>query len=176
VIPAAAIKERLHGRRFAIISTHSNHRRKNWPLERFEELTRWLAEERDISCLFTGTRKNGELLSFCSDDDARRLNGAGLKFSETLELLPSAALTIGNDSALGHYAGLHHIPSLILFSAAHSLPLWAPQQGRFICLQAQVPCRLCSFRIRGCDHDYLCMKAITVAMAKQACDQLLQPE
>jgi ADP-heptose:LPS heptosyltransferase len=174
VTAAGSIRDRLQGRRFAIISTHSNHRRKNWPLERFEQLTRWLVEERDISCLFTGTRQSGELLSFCRENDPRRLNGAGLKFSETLDLLPSATLTVGNDSALGHYAGLHQVPSLILFSAAHSLPLWAPQGGRFICLQAQVPCRLCSFRIRGCDHDYLCMKSITVPMAQRACDELLR--
>jgi ADP-heptose:LPS heptosyltransferase len=174
--PGASIKEKLRGRSFVMISPHSNRRRKDWPLERFGRLARWLADKFDLRCLFVGGESSREILSASLPfDGERQLNGAGeLTFAETLELLPSAVLIVGNDSALGHYAGLREIPSLILFSAAHSLSAWAPQEGRFICLQAQVPCRLCSFRIEGCDHDHLCMKAITLEMAQQACLRLLR--
>jgi ADP-heptose:LPS heptosyltransferase len=176
MIPAALAPEQLRKTPYVIVSPRSNEARRDWPLERFAQLCAWLVEQRNLLCIVTGVPKSAsDFQSVFGLNEPRIIHAAGvLTFSEMIELLPHAALTVGNNSSLGHYAGYYDVPSLILFSASHSVSTWAPQTGRYICLQAQVPCRLCSLRVAQCDHDFLCMKALTLEMAKDACDQLLQ--
>ena len=171
----AALQEQLGSSPYALLAPRSNWARKDWPIERFSELCGWLIREHNLTCLVLGNLENASAYSAAfGSGRPRLLNLAGLlTFSESLELLPRAALTVGNDSALGHYAAVYQVPSLILFSAAHAVATWAPQSGPFICLQAQVPCRLCSFRTDVCDHDHLCMKSLTLEMAQSACNELL---
>ncbi len=161
--------------RFALISPHSGHARKDWPLDRYVGLCLWLAEVHSIRCLITGDpTRRGEYQQIFGSLHRQIVNTVGrLTFPELLSLLPRATLVVTNDSALSHYAARARTPTFVLFSAAHAVFTWGPQQGRFIALQATVPCRLCSFRIEGCDHDHLCMKLLTLEMAQDACGRLL---
>ena len=116
----------LAGDSFAIVHPGSGSPTKNWPAERFAEAIDTLGDRYGISTL---------LLAGPADDDVIRRVAVSLARPAPVlangPLLVVAALMrrarfyLGNDSGLGHLAGLVGVPTLALFGPTDPA-LWLP--------------------------------------------------
>jgi ADP-heptose:LPS heptosyltransferase len=98
---------------FAVIHPFSGGRRKNWPLERFQELGRWLAQRIPVE--------------WCAGPE-EPLAGAR-RFDDLYELacwLADARLFVGNDSGIAHLAAAAGTPVVVLFGPTDPT-VWAPR-------------------------------------------------
>jgi heptosyltransferase III len=102
---------------FAVIHPFSSAARKNWPLERFEELARKLAPTLTVQ--------------WCRGPEDPPLKGA-VVIEDLYELacwLARASLYIGNDSGITHLAAAVGTPVLALFGPASNPAVWGPRGG-----------------------------------------------
>jgi ADP-heptose:LPS heptosyltransferase len=97
---------------------------KNWPIERWRQLARWLNDEDRVELLIvSGEAERDDLLA----DFGRPLRNRSL-----LELageLKGAALFLGHDSGVGHLAAALGLPCVLLFGPTDPA-IWAPPTPR----------------------------------------------
>ncbi len=105
----------------------SGSEKKNWPVEKFGALARWLADELAAQLLIVrgeaderAAKKLRELLG------ERPITVAqGLKLVELAAVLERCVLFLGNDSGITHLAAAVGTPTVAVFGAA-SLSIWEP--------------------------------------------------
>ena len=105
----------------------SGSEKKNWPVEKFGALSRWLADELAAQLLIVrgeaderATQKLTELLGERPITVAK-----GLKLVELAAVLERCVLFLGNDSGITHMAAAVGTPTVAVFGAA-SVPIWEP--------------------------------------------------
>ncbi|HXI85162.1 MAG TPA: glycosyltransferase family 9 protein [Verrucomicrobiae bacterium] len=105
----------------------SGSEKKNWPVEKFGALARWLADELAAQLLIVrgeaderAAKKLGELLG-----ERPVTMAQGLKLVELAAVLERCVLFLGNDSGITHLAAAVGTPTVALFGGA-SLPIWEP--------------------------------------------------
>jgi heptosyltransferase III len=105
----------------------SGSEKKNWPVEKFAALARWLIDELAAQLLIIrgeadeqAAQKLVELLG------TRPITMAqGLKLVELAAVLERCVLFLGNDSGITHLAAAVETPTVAVFGAASS-PIWEP--------------------------------------------------
>jgi heptosyltransferase-2 len=109
------------------IHAGSGSEKKNWPVEKFGALSRWLADELAAQLLIVrgeaderATQKLTELLGERPITVAK-----GLKLVELAAVLERCVLFLGNDSGITHLAAAVGTPTVAVFGTA-SLPIWEP--------------------------------------------------
>lgn len=110
---------------FAVLHPFSGSPRKNWPLERFQELGRWLAQ--------------GMPVEWCAGPE-EPLAGAR-RFHDLYELacwLAQARLFVGNDSGIAHLAAAAGSPVVALFGPTDP-SVWAPRGDRVRVVRSPAP-------------------------------------
>ncbi len=98
---------------FAVIHPFSGSPRKNWPLDRYRELAKWLAERMPVK--------------WCAGP-AESLDGA-VRIDNLYELacwLAGARVYIGNDSGITHLAAAAGTPVVAVFVSTNPA-VWAPR-------------------------------------------------
>ena len=105
----------------------SGSEKKNWPVEKFGALSRWLADELAAQLLIVrgeaderATQKLTELLGERPITVAK-----GLKLVELAAVLERCVLFLGNDSGITHLAAAVGTPTVAVFGAA-SVSIWEP--------------------------------------------------
>ncbi len=109
-------------KRRLVVALHpgSGSPRKNWPLDRWEGLARWLRDERGRELLvISGEAEPPDLLA----GFGRALRS--LPLPTLLDELASCRLFIGHDSGVAHLATAAGTPSLLLFGPTDPA-IWAP--------------------------------------------------
>jgi ADP-heptose:LPS heptosyltransferase len=107
----------------AVIHPFSGSRRKNWPLDRYRELARRLAETMPVAWC-------------CGPEDD--LPEAGIRIPDLYELacrLAGARVFIGNDSGIAHLAAAVGTPVVVLFGPTDPR-VWAPRGDKVSIVQA----------------------------------------
>ena len=107
----------------AVIHPFSGSRRKNWPLSRYHELARCLADSMPVA--------------WCAGPE-ENLAGADIRISDLYELacrLAQASLFIGNDSGIAHLAAAVDTPVVALFGPTDPR-VWAPRGRNVKVVQA----------------------------------------
>jgi len=105
----------------------SGSEKKNWPVEKFAALARWLVDQLAAQLLIVrgeaddrATQKLVELLG------TRPITMAqGLKLVELAAVLERCVLFLGNDSGITHLAAAVETPTVAVFGET-SLPIWEP--------------------------------------------------
>jgi heptosyltransferase III len=111
--PVPRIECRREPKGFAVVHPFSGSKRKNWPLERFEELARWLESLMPVA--------------WCAgpEDPLPR----AVRIDDLYELacwLGGARLFIGNDAGISHLAAAVGVPVIALFGPTDPR-VWAPR-------------------------------------------------
>lgn len=143
---------------------------KDWPLESYREMMRQLDESTELTYLLLG-----------GPDDAGRefpLNSRVIDLRgrtnmvQTAELLRRADYFLGSCSAPLHIATAVGTPVVALYGSSSS-PKWAPKH-KCILVEHRWPCTPCDRIEYGwqCNHQYPCIKSITVAEVIEALHQL----
>jgi heptosyltransferase III len=122
---------RLGCERIVAIHPGSGSEKKNWPVEKFAALARWLVDELAMQLVVVHgeadekpVRRLGELL-----EGRPAIVARGLKLPELAAVLERCALFVGNDSGITHLAAAVGTATVAVFGST-SLPVWEPQGKR----------------------------------------------
>lgn len=128
--------DRRFGEKFApgtgwvAIHPGSGSEKKNWPVEKFASLARWLVDEQGMRLLLVQGEADekvaGKFLPLVAPRPVAITTG--LKLVELAGLLERCALFAGNDSGITHLAAAVGTPTVALFGPA-SLPIWEPRHA-----------------------------------------------
>jgi heptosyltransferase-2 len=161
-------------------STRKNHRNKRWAAERYIELGRTLARDREAATLvFGGDDETAECKKIASGigGDVHVVNTMDLR--QTCALINACAHFVSNDSALMHLAGAMGVPTTGIFGPT-SAP-WvripdAPRQEVRLGLACQ-PCFRYSPRHLSCRHgDFRCLANLDAGRVAEVVKNTLEAE
>jgi len=146
---AAQFLQRMGRERIAALHPGSGSTKKNWPVEKFAALARWLADEMAAQLLVVKGEADEQAVSAflahlqrgrpsptggrdvgrASELPSHIALASGLKLPELAAVLERCALFIGNDSGVTHLAAAVGTPTVALFGPASS-PIWEPRGER----------------------------------------------
>ena len=116
-----------------IVALHpgSGSAKKNWPVEKFTALARWLVDELDRQLVVVrGEADESVVAQLVAALPPRSVTlAAGLKLGELAAVLERCTAFVGNDSGITHLAAAVGTPTVALFGPA-SVPIWEPRGDR----------------------------------------------
>jgi ADP-heptose:LPS heptosyltransferase len=138
-----------------------------WPLERYAEVARALAEQGFFVLFLGGPGEQEACQDMASRMGSRALSLAGrLSPLESCEALRRCAFVVCNDSGVQHMAAAVSTPCVSIFSRQDQRGKWRPYGSQHIVLQKDVPCHTCF--LKECPHDNLCVKRVEVSEVLEA--------
>jgi len=196
----AAMAAELAGlaRPVVAVNTMSGRDIKNWPLDRFVAVCRWITAELGGTVVLLGgpgdARNAAAILREVGaggrDAGAGRLGaglgeaGAGprqagtggardfvgrLALDQSFAMLRHVDLYLGNDSGLTHAAAMSRVPTVAVFSGIDPIGAWMPLGPEVTAIRAEVGCSPCHLtHITDCPNQHVCIQAIPVATVKAA--------
>jgi heptosyltransferase-2 len=145
---------------------------KRWPVERYAETARTLAEKTRAPLLILGA-KNDEAVAAqlaAALPDALNLCGK-TSLQELMHILAAARLVLSNDSGAMHLASALGAPTVAIFGSTEPRRT-GPLGSRTRILRRHVPCSPCF--LRGCPLDFACMTQIKPGEVADAATSLLE--
>jgi len=116
-----------------IVAIHpgSGSEKKNWPMEKFSAVARWVSDELAAQLLvIQGEADEHVVQKLTKTLESRPFTiASGLKLVELAAVVERCALFLGNDSGITHLASAVGTPTVAMFGAA-SLPIWEPRGNR----------------------------------------------
>lgn len=145
---------------------------KRWLPERFAEVAKNIAAQKNMQWVLLGTRRDidlGQRIANLLDNHC--VNRIGQTTIEQLiEELRECRLLLTNDTGTMHLAALLGVPTVSIFGSTEPL-LTGPLGDGHIVLRHHVECSPCF--LRECPIDFRCMKAVTVSEVTDAVMSLL---
>ena len=128
---AARVLEGLTREPLVAIHPGSGSEKKNWPVEKFAALGRWLVDELAVGLLVVhGEADDAEVGQLTKLLSPRRVTVVrGLKLPELAAVIEQCALFLGNDSGVTHLAAAVGTPTVAFYGPA-SLHIWEPRPWR----------------------------------------------
>jgi len=116
---------------FAVLHPGSGSAKKNWPVEKFAALARWLVDELALPLVVVRGEADERVVGNLSAALVPRpvTLATGLKLVELAGVLERCAVFAGNDSGITHLAAAVGAPTVALFGPA-SVPIWEPRGDR----------------------------------------------
>lgn len=163
---------------FVVLHATSTNPAKCWPANAFRVLLKQILATTPVTVLFFGTRQDVALYddwinAMSIPERHRCVNLSGqTTVRETVALLHSARLMVGNDSGMTHLASLAGVPVVALFGPSD------PQQWRplgkdvVVMTRPDLACRPCRLKI-SCDDRYPCLTEISPEQVMAACKPYL---
>jgi heptosyltransferase-2 len=140
---------------------------RRWFHDRFAAVVKRIAVELKLTVIIVGGPDDveaGESVMHLSGGLARNLAGrTGLR--ETIWLMHAAKAVVTNDTGPMHVASAIGVPVVTWYGAANEAEIAPPSPNTTI-LNAHVPCSPCVKE--SCNHDLICLKAITPDMVMAA--------
>jgi heptosyltransferase III len=116
-----------------IVAIHpgSGSEKKNWPVERFSAVARWISDELAAQLLVIQGEADEHVVEKLTESlDPRPFTiASGLKLAELAAVLERCVLFLGNDSGITHLAAAVGTPAVAMFGAISS-PIWEPRGER----------------------------------------------
>jgi ADP-heptose:LPS heptosyltransferase len=142
---------------YIIIHMGSGDAIKEWPPEKWKELTHKLSQD----CHFLVFTGRGEREAKMIQEISCGLNLCDqLSWSECISLVRDAGALISVDTGIAHVAAAFNTPSILIFTGIHPLDLWCPLSPNAHILTHPVPCSPCH-RAGGC-AAMSCIKNVSV--------------
>jgi len=117
----------LEGERLVAMHPGSGSSHKNWAVEKFGAVGRWLIDEMAAQLLVIQGEADetavGQLVRLLAPRPLRVVRG--LKLTELAAVLERCSLFVGNDSGISHLAAAVKTPTVALFGPV-SVPIWEP--------------------------------------------------
>jgi lipopolysaccharide heptosyltransferase II len=145
---------------------------KRWLPERFAEVAKVIAAQRDIQWILFGTKKDAaigeQICNTLGDSCVNRIGQTTIE--ELIDELRKCRLVLTNDTGTMHLASLIGLPVVAIFGSTEPR-LTGPLGDGHVVLRHQVECSPCF--LRQCPIDFRCMKAVSVAEAVEAVSTIL---
>ena len=122
---------RLGREQIAALHPGSGSEKKNWPVEKFAALGRWLVDEMAMQLVVVRGEADERVVTQLTSALAPRpvTVATGLKLVELAGVLERCVVFAGNDSGITHLAAAVGTPTVAVFGPA-SLPIWEPRGDR----------------------------------------------
>jgi heptosyltransferase III len=165
-IPPTELCHRTNITRVAIHPT-SSRATKNWPKEKFVELTSHLLKRGYDPVWIIGPKERTEWISIKGDFDMPEFS----TLDALARFIYESAYLVGNDSGLGHLASFLEIPTLTITRRKALARLWAPSYttGVIVTPPAWIP-NIRGFRLR----DRYWQKWISIKKVLRSFDRLVK--
>lgn len=139
---------------------------KRWPVERFAELARRLAEAGAAVLVLGSVRDAGSGATIAAHSPALDLTGK-TRLCEVVDILSVADAAVTNDSGLMHVAAALDVPVVAIYGS--TTPVFTPPlSARAVALAQDLPCRPCFERECPLRH----LACLTNTSAQRAMDAL----
>jgi len=178
--PTVAQMRRNWKGKVVVVNTSSGREIKNWPLDNFVAICRWLARDLAATVVLIGgpgqkrdaTRVQRQLRS------PALVNLVGqIPLEKSFSVIKHADLFLGNDSGLTHAAAMLNVPTVALYSGIDPIATWGPLGANVTAVKATVPCSPCHLtHITDCSNGHVCMRSIAVDTVKQSILRYLDAE
>ncbi len=181
VAPEKKRQARLHlsnsgiteSHKFAVIHPFAGWPPKQWPAERFAEISRYLAIKHRLKVVIIGAPQDkpaaDKIVSLSNQDGVVSLAGA-IDLKTTAAIIEHASLFIGNDSGPMHLACAVQTPVIALFGQ-NTPHRYGPWQNKNITLYHQVECSPCPQT--ECRRRPNCLELISIDEVMKAIVTLL---
>ena len=128
---ASQFLQRVGRERIVAVHPGSGSEKKNWPVEKFAALCRWLTDELAVQLLVVQGEADDRAVTDLRDllESRPVIVASGLRLPELGAVLERCALFLGNDSGITHLAVAAGTPAVALFGPV-SLPIWEPRGER----------------------------------------------
>ena len=130
---AAASSFLKRAEREPMVAVHpgSGSEKKNWPVEKFAAVARWMMDELAAQLLVVQGEADERAVAKLTEllENRRFTLARGLKLVELTAVLERCALFLGNDSGITHLATAAGIPAVALFGQS-SPAIWEPRGER----------------------------------------------
>ena len=166
-----------NGLKRVIIHATSGNRKKEWAKDKWAEIVKWLANEKNVQVVFNGTKNDSatyeEIMSFVTEDlKIQPINFCG-KFSlrHTLAFTQLCDLIAGCDSGNLHIAASVNVPSIGIYGPMNT-EKWRAFEENSAIIKTNLPCQPCGLK-KKCKRDYQCIKDISVEEVKTQIEKYL---
>lgn len=182
IVVPAEVKNRIANRvqeisnkKIVAIFPGGSIREKQWPIERFREVARFVVE-RGYNIAVVGGREDAALGEIISEGINQRMNLCGrLSLLESAAVIDQAELLITGDSGIMHIASGLGTKMVALFGPGN-IKKWASKNDNTVVVSKNLSCSPCSqfgYTPR-CKNDVACMKQITVEEVYAKAIELLE--
>lgn len=125
-------------RPYAVLHIAALFATKEWPLDRFRELGKFLEDRCGLEAVFISAPGRGDLFSGLGDFTCiDNLTLSGLK-----SLIAGSRLFVGNDSGPAHVAAAFGIPTVAIFGSSNSR-IWGPWRTVSAVVETEWDCKPC---------------------------------
>lgn len=177
----ASVREKLRvrglapGQRYAVIHPGASHVSKQWPLERFAQIARWLFEKRQLIPVIRLGPNDDAIAAGIPRHFGKEtlvLDARAMDLREAIALIAGAALFVGNDSGPAHLATATGVPPVVIFGATDPAT-WAPWQVPHRVVRAAGPCDQCKAGRCFAGAGGRCILAVPLEQVRLACSEVL---
>ncbi len=162
----------ISDKKFLVLAPNSAKQTCQWPLERFVEVGKWLAENYDLRILIAGGEKDRERSEKAAEMIGNEVLNITGRFTilQSTELLKYAACLIANNTGIAHMAATVKTPTVGVYAARDFKNRWHPSNENCIILRKEPECQAC-FKVH-CEH-LTCLKMISTDEVCQAVAKVL---
>ncbi|HXW18308.1 MAG TPA: glycosyltransferase family 9 protein [Candidatus Acidoferrales bacterium] len=161
------------GQMYAVLQPGARFYTKQWPIERFVSISRWLRETYGVEPIVSLGPDELEIAN-----EARGQFGesalvlASLDLRELIALIAGARLFVGNDAGPAHLAAAAGTPSVVIFGSSSSVH-WRPWQAPHRVVQNDFQCNPCKGDRCYAYDEPRCILSVTYEQVRDACDAIL---
>ena len=146
---------------------------KQWPIERFLEVARYLIKKGTVLLIFGGKSEEIKGEKFVGQVEENAFNLCGkLSVLESAYMLKMCKFLVTNDSGPMHLAAAVGTKCVAIFSAHNYPGQWEPHGEGHIILRKDVDCSPCY--LMECPKGNLCVNLITVEEVLEATNKQLE--
>jgi len=161
------------GRPYVVLRPGAADRTKQWPLERFLELAKWLREVCGLAAVMDfGPDENALAASARQKVDSGVVHLDSLGVRELIALIAGARLFVGNDTGPTHIAAGVRCPTVAVFAATDPA-IWGPWQVAHRVVESDALCDTCPPGRCYASERRRCILSVDTSRVQQACAALL---
>jgi len=166
-------------RPYAVICVGAGDPIRQWPVEKFVELSLLVIERYALDILVVGGGAESELIEKLAQalPPDRVQTAVGVPLKEIVSVVNGAALYVGHGSGITHLAAALEVPAVGILAGVAKVDVWRPSGRNAITVVAEIPCAPCGLRFaKDCSASVACMKILTVDLVMKAVDQVMQTD
>lgn len=164
------------GQPYAVMHPGASHPSKQWPLEGFAQIARWMSSEHGLRTVIRLGPADAALAAGIPrtfGPETVVIDPQAMDLREAIALIAGASFFLGNDSGPAHLATAAGRPLVVIFGSTDPVT-WGPWQTPHRVVQASGPCEKCKAGRCYASDGGRCILSVRLDAVREACAQMLQ--
>ena len=161
------------GKKLVAIHPGSGSRKKNWPLQQFIEIAKYLLNSYDIKLLILSGPADELIMPVMRESLKREdvIFVESMQLESLVAVMEQADLYIGNDGGISHVTAAVGVQSLLIYGPTDP-DIWAPRGSNVKIVRSGYKCAPCTPETMGTCDDQLCLEWIELDLVISQIDSL----